>query len=52
MPHTITILATLNCGDMVVRSSFRGVSRMPLRELHAHGAAGAAITDKRRGARR
>jgi hypothetical protein len=48
MKHTITILANLNSGDMIVRSSFRGVTRMTRVELAAHRESGCAITNKRR----
>lgn len=47
MKHTITILANLNCGDYIVRTSFHGIRRMSRGELAAHEAAGAAITRAR-----
>lgn len=46
--HTITILANLNCGDMIVRSSFQGVRRMKRCELAAHESCGVAIIPQRR----
>jgi len=48
--HTISILANLNSGDMIVRSSYQGVRRMTRRELEAHRSCGVAIINKRRGA--
>lgn len=44
MKHSIHILANLNCGDYIVRTSFHGIRRMSRGELAAHEAAGAAIT--------
>jgi hypothetical protein len=51
MQHTITLIANLNCGDLIVRTSNHGVRRMPRTELAAHAAAGATIIERRKGVR-
>jgi hypothetical protein len=48
MKHTITILAHLNNGDMIVRTTAHGARRMTRTELVAHRAAGATVIDQRR----
>lgn len=45
--HTIAVLANLNCGDYIVRTSWHGIRRMSRGELAAHEVAGAAITKAR-----
>ena len=48
MTHTIKILARLNCGDVIARTSFHGVKRLSLSELEAHASAGATIIPARK----
>lgn len=48
--HTITILANLNSGDMIVRATFGSAPRRMTRcELEGHRACGVTIINKRRG---
>ena len=48
MTHTIKILAHLNNGDMIVRTSAHGVRHMNRVELDAHRAAGATVIENRK----
>lgn len=45
--NTIAVLANLNCGDYIVRTSWHGIRRMTRGELSAHEAAGAVISKAR-----
>ena len=48
--HTITILANLNSGDMIVRATFGSAPRRMTRcEMEGHRACGVTIINKRRG---
>ena len=48
MKHTIKILAHLNNGGMIVRTSAHGVRHMNRVELDAHRAAGATVSGGRK----